>query len=828
MTSIDDLFARAKADHQGGRVPLAERAYRQVLQADPGRVAAWYLLGVACHTLGRHAEAASALEQALRLRPDHAEARNHLGIVRAQSGQLDAAVACFQEALRLRPDLFDAHRNLALAFERLGQLDAAIASYRATLRLRPDLVEIHRSLAALLRKQGKRDEAIAALREAQRLRPDVPETHHDLGILLEHGGKPDEAVSCYRAAIQLRPGYAEAYSSLGVALDRLGQSARALECVREAVRLQPDFAGGLNNLGVLLEKRGDWREAEACFRQALRLDSRFLEALYNLASVLGKLGAFDEAEALGRQAVAVRPQSAEAHHNLAFVLAARGRFAESATLYRQAIRLKPDFVDPHVNLASVLGKLGRLEEAEAACREAIRLQPDRAEAYGNLGFVLVEQGRIAESSACYREALRLQPGSPTLRSGSLYGRNYDPDADPATLLDEHRQWGQTQHAAVAAGAAPTLDRDRDRDRPLRVGYLSPDLRAHPVAFFLRPILAHHDRRRIEATCYADLAAPDAVSEQLRGLSQAWRPTYGLTDAQVVDRIRGDRIDILVDLAGHTGNHRLGVFARKPAPVQVTYLGYPNTTGLTTIDYLLTDAVADPPDAPAWSTEEPFHLPRGFCCYSAPEDAPAVAPLPARSTGAVTFGSLHKLPKLNRAVLDLWADLLAALPSARLLLFRNNLQGRPREQILAHFEGRGIDPQRLDLRHAIAGGGSHLGVYQDIDIALDVFPWCGHTTACEALWMGVPVVTLAGHRHASRMTASVLTTLGMPELIATTRAGYLELARDLAGDLDRLEAIRTGLRARMRGSRLCDGEAFTRDLEAAYRAMWQRWCDNVRK
>jgi predicted O-linked N-acetylglucosamine transferase (SPINDLY family) len=375
-------------------------------------------------------------------------------------------------------------------------------------------------------------------------------------------------------------------------------------------------------------------------------------------------------------------------------------------------------------------------------------------------------------------------------------------------------------ASGPSGQEAATDHDWRPDRCLRVGYVSPDLRGHPVAFFLEPILAHHDRACIEGFCYAEVAAPDAITARLKSLAHGWRSTCGLSDAQVADLVRRDRIDILVDLAGHTRRHRLGAFARRPAPVQVTYLGYPCTTGLTAIDYLLTDAIADPPGEPPWSTEEPFRLPGGFCCYTPLADAPEVSPSPALRSGVVTFGSLHKPAKLNAAVLDLWADLLLGLPSARLLLIRSNLKGGLRERIHGHFTGRGVAAERVELSDAVEGG-SHLRAYHDIDVLLDVFPWCGHTTACEALWMGVPAITLLGDRHAARMTASVLSMVGLHDLIARTPAEYLAVAARLAGDVGQLARLRAELRERMRTSRLCDGAAWTRDLDAAYREMWRR-------
>ena len=410
------------------------------------------------------------------------------------------------------------------------------------------------------------------------------------------------------------------------------------------------------------------------------------------------------------------------------------------------------------------------------------------------GIVLSEQGKLDEAIAAYRLALRLKSDFLDAESNLLKALNYDPRAGRETLLAEHRRWLSVYGPAPLLGPAPGLD--CALERPLRVGYVSPDFRVHAVSYFFEPILAHHDRRRVEPICYAEVATGDSVTARLQGLAADWRWTVGLTDPQLAEQVRRDRIDILVDLAGHTSGNRLGVFSRKPAPrCKLTYLGYPNTTGLSTIDYLLTDAVVDPPGEPAWSTEEPYRLPGLFCCYATPAEAPEVGPPPEGRLGYVTFGSLHKLSKLNEAVLDLWCDLLRAVPSARLLLFRNNLTGSRQEDLRRHFQAQGIADERVELRHTKEGGG-HLAVYQGIDISLDVFPWCGHTTACESLWMGVPVITLLGDRHAGRMTASVLqgssTLLGMGR--AHSPADYIAIARRMAEDVDGLARLRSVLRA----------------------------------
>jgi predicted O-linked N-acetylglucosamine transferase (SPINDLY family) len=341
---------------------------------------------------------------------------------------------------------------------------------------------------------------------------------------------------------------------------------------------------------------------------------------------------------------------------------------------------------------------------------------------------------------------------------------------------------------------------------------------HVVVKFFGPVLAHHDRRQVQACCYADLLAPDAVTAKLRGLAAGWRVIHGRSDDEVARQVRQDRIDILVDLAGHTGN-RLGVFARRPAPVQITWLGYPATTGLEAIHYRLTDAVADPPGESGDRVEELVRLPGCFCVFMPSADASPVAAAPCLSRGFVTFGSTHKLAKLNDAVLDVWCRLVQAVPGSRLLVHRDTLRGRSALALRQRLAARGLGEDRIELR-CEAPGGNHLRVYGDIDILLDAWPWSGHATACEALWQGVPVVTLRGRRHAGRMVASVLECLGLGSLVAETPAEFVAKAAGLAAEAERLAALRESMRERLRPA-LCDGAGFTRRLEATYRDLWRR-------
>jgi protein O-GlcNAc transferase len=444
------------------------------------------------------------------------------------------------------------------------------------------------------------------------------------------------------------------------------------------------------------------------------------------------------------------------------------------------------------------------------------LRPGYVDAYRGLGATLIELGHHQEGIDCLRKADAAVP-----QSDLLLALNYADDQSPEMLLAEHRAWGR--HYAGLAPIEPFAN-PVDPERRLRVGYMSPDFRDHSVSFSMIPLLEGHDRAQVEVVCYADVAQPDAWSERVRALTDRWVPIAGRGDAEVAEIVRGDGIDLLVDLTGHTASHRLPVFARKPAPVQLAYIGYPNTRGLPAIDYWITDAVADPDGAERHYTEKPIRLPRCFLCYRSPEEL-AVSPPPMRTAGHVTFGSFNNFSKASPATLELWAQVLAAVPGSRLLLKARTMQTPSlRAVVAATFAKRGVSADRLQMEGWTPERSAHYRAYDRVDIALDPFPYNGTTTTCEALWMGVPVVALLGDRHAARIGASLLTAVGLPELVADTPAAYVEIAAGLAGDLERLQALRAGMRQRLLASPLCDGQGLALAIEAAYRAAWRNWCD----
>jgi len=518
--------------------------------------------------------------------------------------------------------------------------------------------------------------------------------------------------------------------------------------------------------------------------------------------------------------VALKPDFAEAHNNLGNVLRRQGRLGESITACRRALELKPDFASAHNNLGSALKDLGQLDEAVACYRRAIELRPDFTEAHNNLGNAWKDQGQIDEALSCYRRAVEAKPDFVHTHCNLLYTLHFSPTCDTATLYAELRRFNDRFARPLAAAIQPHVN-DRTPDRPLRVGYVSPDFRKHPVGRFLLPLLEAHDRRQYEIWCYASVELRDEITARCQAAASVWRDVTALSDEKLAAAVRDDGIDILVDLTMHMAHSRLCVFARKPAPVQVTYLAYCGTTGLDAMDYRLTDPYLDPPGGDRrFYSEQSVCLPETYWCYHPMTEAPPPGELPARAAGYVMFGSLNNFCKFNPATLTAWCRLLAAVPDARLLL--HAAQGSHRERTRELFSEQGVSPERLKFVDFMPAA-QYFRVYQQIDVALDPFPYGGGTTTCDALWMGVPVVSLAGMMAVGRGGLSILSNVGLPELVAHDLDQYVQIAAGLAADLPRLAELRATLRERMQQSPLMDAPRFARNVEAAYRTMWRRWC-----
>lgn len=604
---------------------------------------------------------------------------------------------------------------------------------------------------------------------------------------------------------------------------RSGRAADAAALCAQLLRANPRQPAVLLQLALALRALRRPAEAIDALQRALALDPALAESHHQLGNLLKSLGRLSEATAALREATRLAPAHAPAWLNLGVALLDADQPAAAIDAFRRALALEPTRPEAHNILGVALLAAGRLADSRAALAEALRLRPGYAAAHDNLGRLARAEGRLADAVTHYRAALAAK-SDPATHSNLLLALNYL-DLPPEEIFAEHRAW----HACYAAplcpqpstpDSQPQTPNSACAGRRLRIGYLSPDFAHHAVAYFIEPVLAAHDRTRVEIFCYANVRSPDAVTARLRALAEHWRDIAPLDDEAAAALIRADTLDLLIDLAGHTARHRLLVLARRPAPVQATWIGYPNTTGLDAVDYRLTDAVSDPPgETERYHTEKLVRLPTTFSLYQPDPTAPSVNALPAATTGAVTFGSFNNFAKLSPATLALWAQILRAVPGSRLLLKSRGL-GDPgvAARLRSVFSDTGVDPARLALDGTELPVADHLALYHGVDLALDPFPYNGTTTTCEALWMGVPVVTLAGRTHVARVGASLLTHTGLTDWVAPTPGDYLALAARAAADLPHLAELRRTLRDRLRASPLCDALRFTRGLEDAFAAM----------
>jgi protein O-GlcNAc transferase len=639
-----------------------------------------------------------------------------------------------------------------------------------------------------------------------------------------------DAERFYRAALRLDPAEPTTLCFLGMVAGQSGKPLAAIELFERALQRDPNNADLHHNIGETYRHLGEIRKAHEAFRCAIALRPDHYAAYRSGADM-----ALQEAErrnAAGQAKLAreYRQVAARYLNEMGLELSKRSNLGAEAVL-REALALDPKNADIWNGLGSFLLDHSRDSEAEMAMRRAVALNPRHGPAYSNLGKFFMDAGRLAEAETAYRKALSLVPDMPQARLGlkaiRLVAPIYRTTTKTAAIFALHRDWGTEMMAANRAEAAttPPFANPRDPDRRIKLGYVSPDFRQHSVSFFFEPLLAHHDPDAVETYLYAELARPDEVSDRLKNLAGHWRVTTGQSDGEFRRQLRADGIDILIDLAGHTTGSRIEAFALRPAPVTVSWLGYPATTGLPTIDWRITDAIADPAGAEQFYTERLFRLENGFLCYQPPVAAPDIAPLPALSRGYVTFGSFNNLAKMDAEVIGGWSALLRALPLARLRLksWKFN-DAAARRHWHATFLAQGVEAERIETLLPDQTIAAHLGAYRAVDIALDPFPYNGTTTSCEALWMGVPVVSLIGDRHAGRVGLDLLSRVALDALAAPDIESYVATALGLAHDLPALARLRGELRGRMRASPLCDAPRFARDFEAALRQMWREWCE----
>lgn len=743
---------------------------------------------------GRYEEAEPRAKMMTEVFPHHAFGWKLLGAIFKQQGRNAEALASMQRAVDLSPDDAEAHNNLGTVLRDLGQPDAAIVSYRQALAVNPDFAA----------------------------------AYNNLGATLNQLGQPNEALTCCRQALQINPDYAAAHNNMGNAQKALMQLDDAVASYRRVLEIMPEFIPALTNLAATLRDLGQLAAAAASYRRVLEINPNFAPAHNNLGTTLRDLGQFDTAAASYRRALEIDPHSAIVHNNMGNMLRDLGQLNAAVASYNLALEINPEFAEAHNNRGTTLQELGQLNASVVSYRRALEINPNYAAAHNNLGNALKDLGQPDAAVVSYRSALDINPNYAEAHSNLLFTPNYQPGQSAAMLLTEAQRYGDL----VLRRARPysVWHNTPDPGKNLRVGLVSGDLRQHPVGNFLEgalSALASHAAGRLELFGYSNAFQTDAVTERIKASCRGWHSAVGMSDEGLARRIHDDRIDILIDLSGHTSHNRLPMFAWKPAPVQITWLGYAGTTGVNAIDYLIADHWTLPAAEEKYFSEKILRLPETLLCFTPPGVELQVGPLPAKVNGYVTFGSFNNLSKINDKVIGLWARVLEAVPNSRLMLKTKQLnEASIRQFMVEKFTSRGISAERLILTPPVPRA-EYLLPYREVDIALDTFPYTGVTTSIETLWMGVPILSLVGDRFISHFGESILQNAGLPEWIAADPDEYVSKAMQHASDLAQLAALRGRLRAQVLASPLFDAPRFARNFEQALRSVWIQWCNKQR-
>jgi len=601
----------------------------------------------------------------------------------------------------------------------------------------------------------------------------------------------------------------------GQQLEDAGDFAGAEAAFRAAVAADPQYPRASLNLGNALQKQRRFDDAAAAHREAARLDAAYVPAWFNLASVLVEAGEWDEARRALERTLALDPNLADACVLMAMAYEGDGDLARASEALEKALAIQPQLAGAWSNLGGLLVRRKMPLEGERAFRRALEIDPTLGTAHAGLAEIEMARGRLGEAAARFEEARVRLPKDPHVWGAYLFSLNLRDDVDPLFVAAEHRKYGAMM--AAESPPAPRPARRKGR-RPLRVGYVSGDLIAHPVAWFLAPVLRHHDRGEVQSYCYSS-GHVDGVTERVRAVTDHWRPIARRADEDVLRLIAGDGIDVLVDLSGHTPRHRLGVFARRAAPVQAAWLGYLNTTGLATMDYRITDAFTDPPGlTESLHTEQLARMPHSQWAYVPHTEGPEPRETPRSPGEPVVFGSFNQMAKLSDGALAIWAEVLREVPQARLRVHAVPDEVAA-EDLRTRLERLGVARSRVETRGRVSTA-DYLASIADVDIALDAFPYNGGTTTLDTYWMGTPLVALAAGRGISRGSFSIASSAQLEELIAHDRAEYVARNVALARDAQARTRLRRTIRPRLRESPVMDAERFTRDLEALYR----RWTD----
>jgi len=673
-------------------------------------------------------------------------------------------------------------------------------------------------------RSGHLKKAENAFHKALSINPKHPDALHLLGVSYSQQNQHKEAVRLIKKAIKVHPKFSVYYRNLGLALAKLGKNIESINAFKKAILYDNTDVESHNDLAVLYGREGRLKKAKQEYERAIRKDPNYAEAYSNLGNTLKEMGRLDEAVASYNKAVQVRPDYAEVYSSLGSVLQELGQLDEAVASHNKAIQIKPDYAEAYSNRGNILQELEQLDEAVMSYNKAIQYKIDNADAYNNRGNALKSLGLIVEAIGSYREAVRINPNHAVAQSNLLFCMQYGNDITNKKLYLAHKKWGDLQRKWLKTNKTEFINA-KDCNKKLRIGFVSPSFKRHPVGFFIASLFENKSDDA-EFVCFSDTNLDD-MSEHIKQLSDEWIDIRSMTDNDVANMIRNKGVDIAIDLAGHSTQNRLLVFARKSAPIQVTWIGgLVGTTGLEAIDYIISDRFETPDWADELYTEKIIRMPDSYVCYSPPLYAPTIMPLPVEKNGFITFGCFNNPAKINKLVLEVWAIILKSVPNSRLFLKYKGINDHGnRQRILEFMQEHGIDISRLILE----GKSQHrelLDQYNKVDIALDTFYYSGGLTTCEALWMGVPVIAMPGETFVSRHSLTYLSTVGVPEFVASDASEYIELAVKLASNKTLLSNFRATLRERMATSALCNGELFADNFSAEMRKIWHVWCGHI--
>ena len=834
-------LAAAIALHQQGQLEQARQGYGAILASDSGNAAAHHYLGLLEHQRGNPMAALPHLRTAVQSEAAEPFYWVNLGNLLKDLQRPQEAEAAYQRALAREPGDALALYNLGHLYQLYGRWSEAATSFGQATVAQADFVLAWQKLAAMELRANRRDQALAAAERAVALAPDDAASWFHLADALGRFQRWPESLQALERCLALQPQFAEAWNNLGLARKNQGDLAGAAAALKTALEQAPPSdpanasmaAETCSNLAQLELDAHQLQAAQQWSERALALDPQNAQVQFTKGNVLNALGQYEQAASALRRALELQSDFPEALNNLGNILLNLRRHSESIAIFERAISQRSDYAEALANLANAQREASFPDLAEQALLEAIRINPEFAAAHSNLGNAYFDQGKVDLALQSYHRGIDLGQDDRDFVPNYLFALNYSPSASDAHLAAEARRLAQAKFDALGSEAvisAPPADAPADgasaqpaalAGRRLRLGYVSPDFWMHPVARFLLPVLEHHDHSQFEIFAYSSRYLKDGFTSEIAKRVEHWRDVHPLDDASLADLIRADGIDLLIDLTMYSRDCRPGLFARKPAPVQISYLAYVGTTGLAAMDYRITDRVLDPPEGgPLPFSEQPLRLPRCWWSFAVPPPMvpiPAVVPPPCTGSGVISFGSLNNFVKVNEGLRELWAQLVASVPGSRLVLHIK--ETRARLGLLEFFAERGVASDRISLI-GYQNGPDYMATYGQIDIALDTAPFAGGTTSFDALWMGLPLVTLAGERSSSRGGASILTSLGRPDWIARSPEEYITIAQRLASDPQALATIRSGLRAELQASPLMDNAGFTRELEALYRQAWE--------